>query len=427
MLAPWWRVSSWKTQGSRLRALVVGGLVLELGTLYLLSLTGSRGPLLAWLTAEILLLAAERTVDAPKANRSSVPFAMGRVLLVAAFVLFGQFGSRYHFSAGDASISNRWSMLESTGDLLRLQPWTGLGWKAAGRYYSQWFEPLSLDYLYTGLLNDYAQIGVEFGLPVLLIVCSVVSAFVLSPWFGTGKIGGTRGSLARRAYASGTILALSVLTTSVQSSAFILAFGTLTALLYVGLVRRDLRGAVVRWAVPMALLGVGGLLLMHAPYSPEIALEAHGVIHMKASGGKNSSPPLTLVFVDREVLGPLYGKSLRRLLGQEPLTGELVVLPPEAAVPPIDWRRVERVIAFGASAARVPADLPLGVKEVYCVHPRMGPAFAPAGERLRVFLPEIDEAGVNAEWTALCRPEKIPLTITSGRGLSIQGLDRLMP
>jgi hypothetical protein len=427
ILIPWIRFMAWSPKGFSGKLKLMGSLVCEITFLYLLSLTGSRGPILALLVAYAAEVALSFRFKEYSHARLLLVRNVAAVLLLVTFIMATGAGSRFAeaVTLADGSVHNRIEILKNARNLLLIDPLSGCGWGWSGHYCSQWFEPQSLHYLYHGLSNEYLQIGTELGLPALFVILTCVCTALLAPWFPHFHLCqikcGIRGKIANGAYFSLVIFSAVAWATSWRYSPllnilFLGAFAVSTCL-----TKAALNRFVIFTGMTAAGCVVAALLIIPTPVgSIRAALYGTSIV-----GIRETKTPVrevrTVVLVDKDVLGKVYGQTLRHMLHGAPFEGEMCVVFPFASSPIHYPDSVDACITFGASiASTVAADLP-PLRLLVIAHPNVYPPEKfPASEQIRIILPAIDEAGVNGAWRSWSEAHGVPLDITANCGLDMQ-------
>ena len=423
-IIPWIRYASWSS-GNRLdKVRTVVSFAVELALLYLLSRTGSRGPMLALLIAYVVEVALYfRTKD----NRHAKFLLLRNGMAVAALALFVTivgFGGRFAEAAAftDGSIHNRLEILKHSRSLLLLDPINGVGWGWSGHHYSQWFEPQHLRYLYNILSNEYLQIGAELGIPIFFVILTCISMVLAVPWFQGNRQSGIRATLAHKAYCSFVIFAAVSWTTSFRYSETLVIMALFVFAMCVCLTRPFFKCRPLVAGIAGALFVIAIFLALPPPATNvRVAMRNNSMVELQYTPASQSHVSTVLIFVDKDVLGQVYGQTLRLMFGRPPFGEKMLVALPfvePASVYPDD---TDTCIAFGSSIASSPmADLPL-LRQLTIVHPSVRPPQKlPASSNIRVILPSIDEAGVNESWLHFCKKQNIPVSITPNSGLDMQ-------
>jgi len=545
----WVRFTAWPLSSFLKRGVVIASVVCEIALLYLLSWTGSRGPMIGlgaacFLGAGLCFREKRHALGKLLLLRSLV-----MMMLLVAFVGMNGFGGRFASAVAstDASVLNRWEIIKNARGLLLLDPVGGCGWGWAGYHYSHWFEPQHLRHLYTGLTNEYLQIGVEIGLPAFFLMLAGAGAILAAPWVAAKgsslfpmahQAGGLKdfsrwlrsrkrptppenmnkntapqrgarheisGHLASRrdavlfddsyrwcrspslaqppanvcqasglkgwqrdishkAYLSCVALAIVGCMTTFHNSPTLVAitiamFGASCLLSGAWLNRRALLiGFVVGGLGVVALLCIpphkqaldvslrGGQFIElrmvdnASGIPPGCAITpshtggvgccatsttGYNLASLRLASSCQLAPPVAcsfaLVLVDKNVLGHVYGQSLRLLLPDKPFDGKMLVALPSAGAFRACPKGVDTCVAFGASINSDACSMLPPLERLVVVHPAMPPPERlPKAGRTIVMLPMIDEAGVNAQWERFCKAHSIPCIKTAGTGLDMQ-------
>ena len=303
-----------------------------------------------------------------------------------------------------------------------LDPVSGCGWGWAGYHYSHWFEPQHLRHLYTGLTNEYLQIGTEVGLPAFFLMLAGISAILAAPWVAKKRHDGWRWDISHKAYLSCVALAIVGCMTTYHNSPTLvtITIGMFAASCLLSGAWLNRRALLIGFVA--GVLGIVALLCI-PPYKQtlDVSLREGQFIELRAAGISNSNGKIPLVLVDKNVLGHVYGQSLRLLLPDKPFNGKMLVALPNAGVFRACPNGVNICVAFGASINSEACSMLPPLEHLVVVHPAMPPPERlPKAERTIVLLPMIDEAGVNAQWERFCKAHSIPCTKTAGTGLDIQ-------
>lgn len=140
---------------------------------FLLSLTGSRGGVLAALVALLLL---------------SVSGSIYRlhccllIILIFVFQFVSPFASRFSSITVDESVLNRFVVWKRTLALVADHPWSGVGLNNVMPLLDRWYLPDRLQGQLATPLNEGLMMVASWGIPVFAIVCVVVCALVIVGW-----------------------------------------------------------------------------------------------------------------------------------------------------------------------------------------------------------------------------------------------------
>jgi len=423
-IIPWIRFTPWSASKPLGKFLTITSFAVEVTLLYLLSCTGSRGPMLALMVAYAVEIGlCFRTKDYRHGKILLLRSGMAALALVL-FVSLAGFGGRFAEAAAftDGSIHNRLEILKNAHPLLLLNPVSGVGWGWAGHHYSQWFEPQQLRYLYNSLSNEYLQIGTELGLPLFFIILTCICMVLVAPWFQSAPQSGVRATLVRKAYCSFVIFAAVSWTTTYHYSTTLVVMTLIVFAMCVGLTKIWLKWRTLVAGIIGALCVIAAFLLIPPPATNVCAaMRNHNIVELENITAPQAHATNILIFVDKDVLGQVYGQTLRLMLGHPPFDGNMLVALPFATTPLHYPDGADVCIAFGSSITTSPmASLPL-LRQLIIAHPTVRPPEKlPAAGSIRVILPAIDEAGVNESWLRFCRDKKIPVTMTPNCGLDVQ-------
>ena len=153
----------------------------------------------------------------------------------------------------------------------------------------------------------------------------------------------------------------------------------------------------------------------------DVSLRGKQFIELRTVGISNSNGKIPLVLVDKNVLGHVYGQTLRLLLPDKPFNGKMLVALPNAGAFRTSPKDADTCVAFGASINSDACSMLPPLERLIVAHPTMPPPDSlPKAKQTIVMLPMIDEAGVNAPWEHFCKEQNIPCATTGGVGLDIQ-------
>jgi hypothetical protein len=423
-IIPWIRWASWPPGNRFGKSCIIASLAVELALLYLLSRTGSRGPMLALLVAYVIEIALYfRAKDYRHAKLLLLRSGIAAAAL-ALFITTSGFGGRFAEAVAftDGSIQNRLEILKHARPLLLLDPANGVGWGWSGHHYSQWFEPQHLRYLYNVLSNEYLQIGTELGLPLFFIILTCICMVLASPWFQSTRQSGIRAILMHKAYCSFVIFAAVSWTTSYRYSVTLVMMTLPVFAMCACLTRPFLNWRALVAGIAGALCVIAVFLSLPSPAANVRAVMRNdNMVELQHAPATQTHVSTVLVFVDKDILGQVYGQTLRIMLGHPPFNGKMFVVLPFAKSTTGYHGATDACIAFGSSIASPPmVNLP-SLRQLTIVHPSIRPPEKlPSAGSIRVILPSIDEAGVNESWLRFCRTRNIPVNITPDCGLDIQ-------
>ena len=152
-----------------------------------------------------------------------------------------------------------------------------------------------------------------------------------------------------------------------------------------------------------------------------MSLRGKQFIELQSTENPDQHENRPLVLVDKNVLGHVYGQSLRLLLPDKPFNGKMLVALPDTGTFQTCPKEIDTCVAFGASINSEACSMLQPLERLIVVHPAMPPPDSlPKAKQTIVILPMIDEAGVNALWKRLCKAQNIPCITTEGTGLDMQ-------
>ena len=167
-------------------------LLAEVGGLFLLAKSYSRGAVVAWglawlfgvVASHVWRNPAQRLVWAARAS------AMVVMLLAAGF---GWSRAEVAKNADvvsttqDGSVVNRLALWRGGLKMIVSAPLTGWGAGESGRAYMNWFQDVDRDEGFTTMVNSYLHVAVEHGLPILVVVGWIGAWLLLVAWRGAGN------------------------------------------------------------------------------------------------------------------------------------------------------------------------------------------------------------------------------------------------
>lgn len=438
MLIPWlWGLGrlagggSWKANGLSMLWLAV-----ELGLWFLLCKTYSRGALVAAGIAGVMFFLWNRYLSKKRSGAGWVAMRLlGIIILLLATGFFARIDPGY--VSHDASAGNRLTLWKGGLQMIAASPWHGWGKGQSGSGFMHWFQPLDAKEAYAGMVNSYLHVGVEYGLPVLVMVLALALALVVIssalPWMAVV-------SRSRNPWGPPVLMAagasiISFLISNFFSTLWIFKnlwwVPALSGVLVIGvgaflLGRRFFRvGGITLSAttlvsvwIALVLFGVGKAI----PGEVEIALDARGnVVAGRAGGVKNRR---VLFFPDRSVLGENWGKEIRRLAtAAEFQEMEISVcgtgFSGEAGG---QERSPTLVVACGAqSQAGFAALSRFPDSQLILVHP-LGKADVPGlkNGKVAVMLPLLDTRGTGRGWRVICQQRGWKCTTSPGVGQDVR-------
>lgn len=457
-------------------------LVTEVGGLFLLAKTCSRGAVIAWAVAWLFGIAATRAWRDPVQRR----FWAARVGTLAVMLLATGFGwgravereteiTRYGAAASDGpasgqsgkikpingapttedgSVMNRLALWRGGLEMMAAAPLRGWGAGGSGRAYMNWFQDVNRTDGYATMVNSYLHVGVEHGLTMLAGVIFGLAGFLLVAWSaGRDGLGDEKESPASRllhgslritrptCVAAGASLVAwavaNVFTTLWIEPKLWIVPGISCGVIVLG---GSCNRSSVRWrwilglSTVSALLFAGGLLaagkfLRAGPAWRAELGEGRTVVVRSGESSRHKAAPATKgeawqVWPDMGVLGPTPGKELRRWVETLPTT-TYVVVHPATPIMPVDAGQIaENVALLGRQAERLGRNSLPECRQLVLIHPRGTPPAKWAGEKERpqitVLIPAIDETGEVARWQRWAVERGARVVVSPGVGQDIR-------
>jgi hypothetical protein len=335
------------------------------------------------------------------------------------------------FVAQDASVGNRYVLWEGGLQMIWHKPLTGWGVGESGPQFMHWFQPVDASAKYAGMVNSYLHVGVERGLPFLILCVSALMCVVCMAYFrvlGSGRK--NRNSLSAALLAGATVLVV-FLVANIFNTLWIfprlwIPVGIVGAILLAVVLFDQSRLSVLKRSfgcsfvlgllLGSVLFAYGGVLAGRAEHV--ICFEEHAVIF--ASHSNDGSPASQwLLAMDRHVFGDDWGKEVRRLA--EALEGrsiELVVLPvheSEVAVTDAWGERfllepqegLSSRVLLTSGALFPPSELSNAVDRIIWLHPHVTGALPEAVlsdcDSTLLLFPMMDLSGSQAMWRRAAR------------------------
>lgn len=330
-----------------------------------LVLTQSRGAIVAVLAECCVVLLAGKKIlgEKPPWLRQTTAFSVAALVLMIAVT---PASSRCNVDtlSRDDSIRNRIQIWRACPALLLVSPLRGLGFGEAGYFYSQWFEDDNTSYIYTNVQNEFLELGIDCGLPFMGL-CMTSSIAILSfPLFSPRRSAATaciidRAGITLAAYLGFVGFIAAGMTSSFVKSPVLNAVMALDLLSFFAATGLAPRLSTVLWPCLRlgllvtagfmgALLGFGGYLHLG---SLNLALSTdHSLSIRLYESLLNTQRPTTAIIVDRSVLGPLYGRTIRKwVCGSEEVSG-ICLFDPRFPLPPEALTGMKKIVLCGSAA-----------------------------------------------------------------------------
>lgn len=155
---------------SRIAALVLGCTIIY--QFFLIAFTYSRGGWLALLSGLSFILIFHR--------KRWVVFCTLSFLMIIFFTSNGVDRIRSIGATSEGSIRNRLLLWSGGSGIIAKNPVSGLdSIKSAGDMYTAWYQPLWLDERYVGLISDYLNIAVSYGIFALFLYFLIIFTTIL--------------------------------------------------------------------------------------------------------------------------------------------------------------------------------------------------------------------------------------------------------
>jgi len=409
---------SFGLSGSRWRW---GFFVLELGGLFLLAKTYSRGALVAWSAAWLFGVLSTGRLFAKSAWLWLARLAaLGIILYSVGFQWSRVDAHRTDTIQADRSVGNRLTLWKGGLRMVAAAPLSGWGAGESGRAYQQWFQDLEREERFTTMVNSYLSVAVEYGLPVFVICLFILCLPVVWAW-----------QLAR----AGSFLAMA-LGASLVSWLVANGFSTLwiewRLWIVPGIICIFLTGYLwtEREVQLKAIMSTGILALVTTVvlYTAGSALSKDKtlVISPRREGvvmtSKNTASAKWHIWPDEEVLGGFYGKELRRWLIDKESPLCLVVHSSFPEKTRGRFAEAKGAMFFGKQAARVGIFCEVNCGTLYIIHPTVSPPDETAvlPKRIFVLFPEIDEVGNRLVWERWAKLQGAEFSVSKGSGVDIR-------
>lgn len=396
-----------------------------------LVLTGSRGPLLAYICAAAgLLLWPKIFLRTSFSERAThVILGMSTVAIACAVTSI-----RHRIELGllinDTSISHRLAIWKATPELIRLAPMQGIGPGESGYIFSEWFEPSGFNYRYIGLFNDFLEFAVERGL-VLACGLFVVAVVVwLVPFFLDHTRNHRTSSYYSEAVVTAAYMSLcAIIACSMTSSVLndlvlkALAVGDLSLICF-GILRYT-QPTLIFTKVCLVALFAGLCFGAGIKLVPQVNKDCYvkigpidSVVLSKKAENKSSTERQATILVDRKVLGALYGKTIRKMFALTSRFDAFVVPDPRKPLSSQSLEHSMTIVCVGDTWKYVAIFNPQVVKNIVFLHPSGPPPRGLNNFNYSVLLPKFDEEGVRSKWEQLTNGS-MKIRETPGLGQSI--------
>jgi hypothetical protein len=267
--------------------------------------TYSRGGMVAFLLGMGILLA---WIPRPWPKERWIA-AVASLWILGGFVLYSKAQARYGqgLFTEDQSINSRLVVWGHAPEMMAAAPW---GWGAgkAGDAYTQWYQPTDQSGFYLNLINSHLTWMVEWGWLASTVYIFLWLVILLLCWPAQPA------RIQAIPLAIWTTLGVGAFFSHVEGSVWLWVI-PLPSLVYVISERRQARQWPSISSFIMsgaASLGIVVILVLTGFATSSFPITAgNGIVTI----GRGSTK--TLVFVDRQVMGPYFGKTFRKFMAKE--------------------------------------------------------------------------------------------------------------
>ena len=447
MLIPWlWGLGSFAGSGSRRMDLFYSLLLAaELSLWFLLCKTYSRGALVAVGLAGVAFFLWRYIRDRKFSERGLMAVRLsgiGVLLVLTGF--FSRIDPR--FVSQDASAGNRIVLWKGGLQMIAVSPWQGWGNGQSGSGFMHWFQPLESHEMYAGMVNSYLHVGVEYGLPLLVLVMSLALGLLALSWGCGRECVGVECSSNQpsRDGASNFSVAAFLMAAGCSWLVFLIAnvFSTLWIFknlwwvpavdcAVIPLVSWKIMGGylprmvarVSAWAFIFSLCAAMVLFITGKLMPREVRIAFHPSESLVvASGGGNAGR--MLFYPDASVLGDDWGKEIRRLAAAEKFLDFEIFAPLTDSSHCATCSNPQVIVACGSRFSDgISALLRFPEAHLILVHP-VGKPILPEGMtgKVSVILPMLDTRNNGRAWKTISKLKGWPISTSAGVGQDIRAL-----
>lgn len=401
--------------------------VLEAALGLLIGLTYSRGGALAWLCAIVFYgIYCDRDFEesSKKAN-SSRNSLLSHLLIFPVILIFTGLSHRFvSIANGDASGTNRLELWSGALSLIEASPLTGWGKGNSGLAFMQWVQTPDREVAYSGMVNSYLQVAVEFGLPALVLLFFVASFLVAAPLrYARTLESGTRDFVFACDAGLIAFIIASFFTTTITHISVYLAFIFLAALILAGTYGPSMQTTILRHSVIALCIAVlaGSALYLAALLLPtrmpwRLTQSPDGSIIFSPRESPRVGRSIALL-PDQRTLGRYYGKELRRVMELHlNQIQTLTIYPAGVHLPP---NLLGNVFVFGPRVSDLSKrDAPTRLFLIAPVGPSSVADKVDSGTI--VILPSIDQIGDASVWRTWAKRSDCRLELLAGTGQDIR-------
>jgi hypothetical protein len=358
---------------------------------YCLVHTYSRGGMLALLAGLVILL---KWAPRPWSKTRAIA-AVAAIWIVALFIVQAKAESRYDrgLFSDDQSINSRFVVWKHFPEMLAAAPW-GWGCGRAGDAYTQWYQPANQSINYLNLLNSHFNGMAEGGWVFSLFYMASWIAVILLCWPER------EWTMSGVPLAVWTAFGVGGFFSQVEDSIWLWVL----PLLFLGFVmcvrtqrktwpawRSVAVGGLVSACIVAGVVGVGCAMAT-------LPIKAENSTVMIGHGANKA-----LIYIDRDVMGKLYGHTLRRFLAESGvnLSGKAYIVTETSQYPaPMD---VSQIIVSGrmVQSVRIPSDLQQSGRLIL-INPACFPEEMrwdqPGTAKMRVYFGEYAQNSSRSSW-----------------------------
>jgi O-Antigen ligase len=415
-------VADRRSSESGIQCAIIG----EVFSFLLLVATCSRGALVGLLAALLCFHCRSRrlTFFGPKKDR----LLWWRIAAGGIGVLSSGLGSRFAIIAtGDASVANRLSLWIGSLKLVAASPLKGWGSGESGIAFMNWVQSLDHSEVYSGVVNSYLQVLVEYGIPVFAAVCSclMVPIVAIFKQRNAHEISESEDDLFLSGIGAGLVsfLIASLFTTlwfnrSVTWAPLLLVLCTIPVCRAWSLSRIweiAWRSASIATAASILLYGASLASAAKDPWRlKRMSTGAVSLVRSPQRGGCQAT-----LLVDQLCLGTYYGKVVRSALAET--SGAFL---DRVNISPLDVRLEtaisDNIIAFGCRVRELQSsDLAISTFVVFPTNPPRRDSWP--GLRL-IAVPEYDVIGYADQWRQWAADKNYRFVRVAGAGQCAPGV-----
>lgn len=375
------------------------------------ALTRSRGPYISILTSCLVMIVLPRWFGSIGEDHCAKYGRWGVLFWLVGLAAGPASRLGVERIATDGSIVNRLHIWKAGFDLIASSGFAGVGSGNGGYLYSQWFQPERGDYQYLTLYNGGLELAVEHGVVVFLVAAMLLTFLLLTPLNSSNrtthenKTAIQRVRLACYLEICGLLVCSCTSTipaTSLAGLLFILSCAILTLLEICCRPYKELLRTFTITASVITILAYSSFLVCSEPNAGIRVKTDPNRLTTLNRANRSANTETALVVVDVDVLGALYGKSIRALLSRAETLATMFVPDPRFPMPK-DLPSASTLIVFGSSSKAVNPQMMQSAKRLILVHPVEEYSDRAYPAETLVYLPRGDLWGVNDSWRAAAK------------------------